>query len=130
VTTAGRKGHPGRALRRIAASIRPNLCGVYVIQCEESGRYKIGKSLDVAVRLKQHSIALSSDRMPGTLRLRRIIPCTERRLGHLELLLHWLYDPHRTSAEEVFEAGLIPPPESLRTVADVFAACRAVEDGE
>lgn len=119
----------GAPLARVARRLPKRLCGVYVIRCEASGRYKIGKSTDVAARLRSHAASLTWN-LPGRLRLERVIPCTPRTLGFLELAMHWIYDEGRTGAVEIFEAGLAPPPGSLRSAADVLDLFYRVAHGE
>jgi hypothetical protein len=63
---------------------------------------------------------------PGPLRVVRVIECSRRSVGFVELALHWIYDQKRVSRAEVFEADIVPAPGSLRTAGDVvrlFATC-------
>jgi len=119
-----RVGSPGSPLFRVSRRLRGNMCGVYVIRCETTGRYKIGKSVDVAMRLHQHSYSLACDEVPGPLRLLRMIPCTPEQLGLTELFMHRLYGESRIGSAEFFEAELDPAPETLRSVKDVLEACQ------
>ena len=114
-----------KPLVRFASRLRPNLCGLYVIRCSASGRYKIGKSTNVAARLRGHASSLQSDRMIGPFECLRVISCSPTQLDWLELVLHHVYDDHREDRQEIFEAGLLPPPESLKTAADVLALFRS-----
>lgn len=111
-------------LRRQSRGFKRGICGIYVIRCEATGRYKIGKAMDVRSRLFDHSKRLIGDRMPGPLSCLRVIQCSPRMLAWIEHALHLIYGESRQTREEIFEGGVAPPPESLRTAADVLALYR------
>lgn len=122
------KSPAGRQLFRFATKLRRRICGLYVIRCETTGRYKLGKSRDVAARLHGHSKELPCDRMPGPLDCIRVIPCSPAELDALELILLSIYRAARADRREIFEAVLSPRPESLRTAEEVRALHRTTGD--
>lgn len=118
---------PGAPLMRIARKMGRMVCGVYIIACDTTGRRKIGKSIDVALRLSTHAQNLPCPELPGPLRLVRLIHCSRRSLGFVENSLHWIYEESRIGGKEFFGAKLNPPPESFRTQREVvrYASLKA-----
>jgi hypothetical protein len=122
---------PGRGapLMRVARRMGRRVCGVYVIACDTTGRRKIGKSIDVALRLSTHAINLPCNELPGPLRLVRLIPCPARSLSYVETSLHWIYEESRIGGREFFGSELTPSPESFRTPREVVHYASRMAEG-
>lgn len=100
--------------------------GIYVIRCESSGRFKIGRSVDLSSRLLDHARSLATSWMPGPLRCVRVIECPTHLIVPAEQMAHWIFGRWRIGESEIFEAGLDPDPASIKTIDDLamaFIAC-------
>ena len=96
--------------------------GVYIIRCDTTGRTKIGRSVDIATRIRAHAHTLEGRRFPGPSRVVGMIECDAGSVIALEGMLHWVYRDKRIGNFEIFLPDLNPLPESFKTFADVARA--------
>jgi hypothetical protein len=108
------------ALLRVSDRIPRGVRGVYVIR-GRSGVVlsKIGRSSDVAGRLRSHALA-GIPEIASDLVLSRLIVCDVGMDRPLEALLHWIFRAGRIAGTEVFRdiPGCVP--EQFCSPADVF----------
>ena len=92
--------------------------GIYFI--EGDSVCKIGKSIDLGVRLKGHAYELHR-MVSGKLRARKLLPCKAESIHLVESALHWIYRFNRDPlGRELFALPLDPDPRSFGSAADVL----------
>jgi predicted GIY-YIG superfamily endonuclease len=114
----------GVPLKRVARRLRLGVCGVYVIRCSQSGRFKIGMTTCLASRLESHAVN-RIDRTAGPMFLSRFMACKNREQAlAVEALLLCYYRTARVR-EKFARTELFSPAPGL-VEPETFTSARQV----